>query len=61
MRERHPDDLLTVPEAAKRLNISKRTMQRRIAAKEIAAVDVGGRLVRIDPRDILAFIAKSKT
>jgi excisionase family DNA binding protein len=51
--------LLTVPEVADRLNVSVRTVKRRIQAGELPAVRVGSSPqapVRIDPIELEAFV-----
>jgi excisionase family DNA binding protein len=50
-----PDRLLTVREAAERLNVSEVTVRRRISAGELAAVRFGtADVVRIDPHALVA-------
>lgn len=53
-RER-PPKLLTIPEAADRLNVSVRNIRHQIYLRKLPIVKVG-RLVRIDERDLDAFI-----
>jgi excisionase family DNA binding protein len=48
--------LLSVPDAAKRLGISRRTLDRHIARGELAIVRVGSRVL-VAEADILAFVA----
>lgn len=51
-----PDDLLTVPEVAERLRVSRRTVERLIAAGRIRPTRIGARtLVRV--REVEAFVA----
>lgn len=48
MRAQRADELLSVADAAKRLNVSRRTIQRMIRSGEIPSVRVGGtRRVRL--------------
>jgi excisionase family DNA binding protein len=47
--------LLTTPEAASRLGVSKRTLQELAAERKIAQIKFG-RNVRFDPADLEAFI-----
>jgi excisionase family DNA binding protein len=54
------EKLLTREEAAERLRIHLRTVQRLIVSKELPAVRIG-RHVRIDPADLAAFIERKKT
>jgi excisionase family DNA binding protein len=46
--------LLTVDQAAERLGLSRRTVQRKIASGEIPAFQLGGRgtAIRIDEREL---------
>ena len=53
------DKLLTVEEAAERLDTSVRFLRRLIAERRIAFVRVG-RHVRIDPANLEAFIAAGR-
>jgi len=51
--------LLTTDEAAAALGIGKRTLQERVAAREIAVIEIG-RSRRFHPDDIAAFIERSR-
>ena len=51
--------LLTTPQAAAVLGIGKRTLQERVAAREIAAVKIG-KSVRFDPADLKAYAERCK-
>jgi excisionase family DNA binding protein len=51
--------LLDTKEAAARLGIGKRTLQERVAAREIGHVKIG-RSVRFHPDDITAFIERNR-
>lgn len=53
-RQRSPN-LLTVEEAAERLSVSPRNIRHQIYLRRLPIVKVG-RLVRIDERDLEAFI-----
>ena len=46
-----PDQLLTVVQAAKHLNVSVKTIRRKITAGEIAIVRIG-RAVRVHPKEL---------
>jgi excisionase family DNA binding protein len=51
-----PSRLLTIPEVAERLAVSERFVRRLLFDGRLPKVKVGGRLVRIDERDLEAFI-----
>lgn len=53
-----PDRLLTKKDAADRLAVSPATVSRLIAAGALPAVKIG-KLVRIRPADLSAFVAKN--
>jgi excisionase family DNA binding protein len=53
-------NLLTLREAALRLGCSHRTMVTLTSSGKITRVKIGG-LVRIDPKDLDAFVEASKT
>lgn len=48
--------LLTMVEAAERLDVSKRTVQKLVTAGDLPAVRIS-RIVRIRPEDLDAFVA----
>ena len=50
-----PPRLLTITQAADRLNVSERNIRHQIYLRKLPIVKVG-RLVRIDERDLEAFI-----
>lgn len=52
--------LLTLPAAAERLSLSRRTIEREIAAGRLAVVQIRG-AVRIDEADLEAYIQQSRT
>ena len=56
-----PATLLTYTEAGKALRVSARTVWGLVDRGELPAVHVGPRSVRIDPRDLTAFIARAKS
>ena len=58
-RGKEMDSLLTVEQAAERLNVSPRFVRRLIAERRIAYCKVGRR-VRITESDIAAFIAAGR-
>lgn len=47
--------LLTIPQAAERLSVSRRTVEREIADGRLRAIRVRG-LLRVDPADLDAYI-----
>lgn len=51
--------LLTTSQAAAALGIGKRTLQERVAAREIASVKIG-KAVRFDPGDLKAYVESCK-
>lgn len=51
----------TVPSAARRLGVTPRTLHRRIAQGELVAYRSGPRIVRLDPADVDALLAPTKT
>ncbi len=54
-----PFQLLDTNKAAAALGIGKRTLQERVAAREIAVVKIG-KAIRFDIRDIEAFIDRNR-
>lgn len=52
--------LLTMPQAAKFLNVSPRTIWELKKAGKLKYIPVGKRLIRFDPQDLLAFIEENK-
>ena len=52
--------LLPVREAAVILGVSERTFRGLLASGTIPRIRVGARAVRIDPRDLQAYIAKRR-
>lgn len=52
--------LLTTEDAAERLGVSARSLRREIAAGRLAVVRIG-RLVRIDPADVQAYIIRNRS
>lgn len=52
--------LLSVLEVADRLQLSERQVRRLIMAQELKSLRIGGR-VRIDPRDLAAFLDRCRT
>ncbi len=50
-----PDELLTIEEAAARLNMSVRYIRRAVAERRIAFHRLG-RAIRFDPADLAAFV-----
>lgn len=59
MPRREPRPMLTVKETADRLRYSTATVRRRIHEGKLKAI-VDGRLVRIPPEDLEAFIRSSR-
>lgn len=55
----HPRKLLTIAQAADRLNVSERNIRHQIYLRKLPIVKVG-RLVRIDERDLEAFIDRGR-
>jgi excisionase family DNA binding protein len=55
-----PERLLTIDEAAEILNVSPKTIRRRIAARELPAIR-DGRSVRVSPDDLRSYIAKRRS
>ena len=53
-----PDHLLTLPDAASRLSISKRTLERLISAGDFPSPLKIGRSSRIASRDLAAYLEK---
>lgn len=53
------DDLLTIPQAADRMNMSLRYVRRLVSERRIAYVKLG-RSVRLAPADVDAYIAASR-
>lgn len=54
-----PTKLLTTIQAAASLGVGKRTLQERVAAREIATVRIG-RCVRFLPDDLAAFVERNR-
>ena len=52
MPDKHPADLLTIPQAADAANVSAPTIRRRIRDGHLPAYYVAGRNVRIRRRDL---------
>ncbi len=52
--------LLTIPAAADRASVSRRTIEREIAAGRLPVIPIRG-AVRIDERDLEAYIQQSRT
>lgn len=52
--------LLSPEQAARRLGVSRRTVERRIESRRLPAIRVGERGVRIDPDDLDHFIASTE-
>jgi excisionase family DNA binding protein len=59
VRRRPPATLLTIEEAARRLSVSIRNIRHQIYLRKLPIVKVG-RLVRIDERDLEAFIERGR-
>ena len=55
----HPDELLTVEQAANRISMSARYVRRLIADRRIVFYRLG-RSVRIDPDDLAALVASGR-
>lgn len=55
----HARKLLTIGQAADRLNVSERNIRHQIYLRKLPIVKVG-RLVRIDERDLEAFIDRGR-
>lgn len=51
-----PEPLLTLEQAAERLCVSRTTVQELVDRGELPCVEVTGRAIRVDPRDIEAFL-----
>ena len=51
-----PESLLTIEQTAKILNTSDKTVRRRIAARDLPVIR-DGRIVRVRPQDLRAYIA----
>ncbi len=54
------EPLLTVTEIAKQLNVSTKTVRRRINAGNLPAIHDGG-VVRVRPEDLRAYIAARRS
>jgi excisionase family DNA binding protein len=54
------EPLLKLDQVAELLGVSRRTAERLVASRELASVRLGSR-VRIDPRDLRAFIDRQKS
>lgn len=52
--------LLTYPEAAAQLRISRRSLERLVAARDVPTVTIGGRVL-FDPFELSQFIERQKT
>jgi excisionase family DNA binding protein len=55
-----PQKLLTKKEAAEILNVSPRTINRLVAARDLKAVR-HGRIFRVDPAEIERFMARNSS
>ena len=55
--KRHPEALVSAKEAARRLAVSRRTIDRLVAAGALPRVKVASRSVRFRPEDIEQFIS----
>ena len=55
------DPLLSIRDAARRLNVGLRTMRALIASGAISAVRVSARRLAIDPVDLEAYIASRRS
>ena len=53
--------LLTIPEVAKRLTISRRTAYRLIERKELKAIKISTGIYRVEEKDLIQFLKKHKT
>lgn len=53
-----PRNFVTLEAEAQRLSISQRTLRRMIARGELTAYRVGGRLIRLDRREVDALVRK---
>lgn len=53
--------LLTIPEVAKRLTISRRTVYRLIERKELKAIKISAGIYRVEEKDLIQFLKKHKT
>jgi excisionase family DNA binding protein len=53
--------LLTVPEVAKRLTISRRTVYRLIEKKALKAIKISAGIYRVEEKDLIHFLKKHKT
>jgi excisionase family DNA binding protein len=54
-----PRRLLTLDEVAQRLHLSRRTIERMVAAELLPAFRVGPRTIRIDPDELEEWLADS--
>lgn len=59
LKRRRSPNLLTIEEAAERLSVTPRNIRHQIYLRRLPIVKVG-RLVRIDERDLEAFIEDSR-
>jgi excisionase family DNA binding protein len=59
--ERTPSALLTIEEARTRLGVSRSTLWSWISGGRLPVVRLPGRVVRIDPEDLEAFVRAHKT
>jgi excisionase family DNA binding protein len=60
MSEHEPDRLLTIQQAAERLNVSVRNIREHIFRQRLPVVKIG-RLVRIEQAELEAFIERGRT
>jgi excisionase family DNA binding protein len=60
-QERRKIMLLTIRQAAERLNVSTKTIYRRIEDKSLPVVKLSPKDYRIDERDLEAYIEKLKS
>ncbi|MEU7140861.1 helix-turn-helix domain-containing protein [Nocardia sp. NPDC046473] len=51
-----PEDLMTMREAANKVKLSVRTLERLIATGDLRAYRVGARSVRVDPNDLAELV-----
>jgi excisionase family DNA binding protein len=56
-----PPSLLTLEQAAERLAVSRTTVQELVDSGVLPVVSVTGRAVRVDPRDVEAYIRAKRT
>ncbi len=51
-----PPPLLSVDQAARRLGVSRRTVQAWVSGSKLAVIRLSPRCLRIDPADLAAFV-----